>query len=185
MKEDAEVGERAPRWDGRLYPSASATGSTVLPPFIWLLEGGRLMSLTLHVMNLFVSESASSAPSGRGPETNMSTYQTSHLNFLTGGKRGKTLWSVKKNNNRKTKKKKPNPNGTTVSEAWKVISDRTCQGFMGDLLRVMKKKGEKREISFTKTKQRLQKNAIRALPALPYKSIYMKVAEQKRFRGYN
>lgn len=90
MKEDAEVGERAPRWDGRLYPSASTTGptgSTVLPPFIWLLEGGRLMSLTLHVMNLFVSESASSAPSGRGPETNMSTYQTSLLNLLTGGKK--------------------------------------------------------------------------------------------------
>ncbi len=45
---------------------------------------------------------------------------------------------------------------------------------MGDLLRVMKKKGENQEISFTKTKQRLQKNAIRSFPALPYKSIYMK-----------
>lgn len=56
---------------------------------------------------------------------------------------------------------------------------------MGDLLRVMKKKGEKWEISFTKTKQRLQKNAIRSLPALPYKSIYMKKAEEKRFTGYN
>lgn len=49
---------------------------------------------------------------------------------------------------------------------------------MGDLLRVMKKKGENQEISFTKTKQRLQKNAIRPSPPLPYKSIYMKVEEQ-------
>lgn len=48
---------------------------------------------------------------------------------------------------------------------------------MGDFLRVMKKKGENQEISFTETKQRLQKNAIRSLPALPYKSIYMKVPE--------
>lgn len=43
----------------------------------------------------------------------------------------------------------------------------------------MKKKGENREISFTKTKQRLQKNAIRPFNALPYKSMYIKVAEQK------
>lgn len=73
----------------------------------------------------------------------------------------------------------------TISEAEKVISDGTCQRFIEDLLRVMKKNGENLEISFTKTKQRLKKNAIRALPVLPYKSIYMKVAEQKRFRGYN
>lgn len=50
---------------------------------------------------------------------------------------------------------------------------------MGGLLRVMKKKGQNREISFTKTKQRLQKNAIRPFNALPYKSMYIKVAEQK------
>ena len=56
---------------------------------------------------------------------------------------------------------------------------------MGDLLRVMKKKGENGEISFTKTKQRLQKNAIRSFPVLPYKSIYIKVAEQRGFVGYN
>lgn len=55
---------------------------------------------------------------------------------------------------------------------------------MGDLLRVMKKKGENLEISFTETKQRLQKNAIRARTALPYKNIYMKVAERERFGGY-
>lgn len=54
---------------------------------------------------------------------------------------------------------------------------------MGDLLRVMKKKGENREISFTKTKQRLQKNAIRSFRALPYKSMYMKAADWRRFRG--
>lgn len=41
----------------------------------------------------------------------------------------------------------------------------------------MKKKGENREISFTKTKQRLQKNAIRTFPALPYKTIYMSAAQ--------
>lgn len=48
---------------------------------------------------------------------------------------------------------------------------------MGDLLRVMKKKGENQEISFTKTKRRLQKNAIRSFPALPYKSMYINAAE--------
>ena len=48
---------------------------------------------------------------------------------------------------------------------------------MGDLLRVMKKKGENQEISFIKTKQRLQKNAIRSFPRLPYKSMCMKGAE--------
>lgn len=184
MKEDAEGGERVPRWGGRLYPSASATGptgSTVLPPFIWLLEGGRLMSLTLHVMNLFVSESASSAPSGG---VKKQTCPLTRLPFSTSWLEEKEKNAVKRKKTTEKQNKKT-PNGTTVSEAWKVISDRTCQGFMGDLLRVMKKKGEKREISFTKTKQRLQKNAIRALPALPYKSIYMKVAEQKRFRGYN
>jgi len=41
----------------------------------------------------------------------------------------------------------------------------------------MKKKGENWEISFTKTKKRLQKNAIRTFPVLPYKTIYMKVAK--------
>lgn len=84
----------------------------------------------------------------------------------------------------KLKKRKKKPR-TQFSEAWKVISDRTCQGFMRDLLRVMKKKGENGEISFTKTKQRLQKNAIRSFPALPYKSIYTKVAEQRGFAGHN
>lgn len=48
---------------------------------------------------------------------------------------------------------------------------------MGDLLRVMKKKGENVEISFIKTKQRLQKNAIRPLPARPYKSMKVKDLE--------
>lgn len=49
----------------------------------------------------------------------------------------------------------------------------------------MKKKGEKREISFTKTKQRLQKNAIRALPVLPYKSMFVTGAEERRSESYN
>lgn len=46
----------------------------------------------------------------------------------------------------------------------------------------MKKKGENQEISFTKTKRRLQKNAIRTFPALPYKTIYMKVAEIEKIQ---
>lgn len=53
---------------------------------------------------------------------------------------------------------------------------------MGDLLRVMRKKGEKQEISFSQTTQRLQKNVIRSLLVLPYKSISTR---EDRFRSFN
>lgn len=50
-------------------------------------------------------------------------------------------------------------------------------GGLWEIYSVMKKKGENLEISFTKTKWRLQKNAIRPLPTLPYKSMFIKAAE--------
>lgn len=166
MKEDAEVGEHTARWDGRLYPSASSIPRPavlspsrrldVLPPFIWLLWGADGSgpasdeSVCVTVCQL--------RPFRWGPETNMSTYQTSLLNSSTGGKWEKTAL-------------------TTISEAWKVISDRTCQGFMGDLLRVMKTKGENHEISFTKTKQRLEKNAIRSFFVFLIRAFMWKYSE--------
>lgn len=112
----------------RSHPE-SPTGPNVLPPLISLCASTHRLKC-LYIWWICFS-----------PETNMST---SLLNILTGGKRQKTWWRVIK----KTTQNTP----TTNLEARKVISDRTCQGFMGDLLRVMKKKGENLEISFTETK---------------------------------
>lgn len=56
-------------------------------------------------------------------------------------------------------------------------------GVYGRFTQSYEKEGANQKISFAKTKQRLQKNAIRALRALPYKNIHMKEAEQPRSRA--
>lgn len=89
---------------------------------------GKLMALSWLLMNLFVSES------GRwGSATNMSTYQTSSS---TEAKREKGCEAKKKR-----KKKAP----TTISEAWKVISDWTCQEVYGRFTQSYEKERRKPE----------------------------------------
>lgn len=56
-------------------------------------------------------------------------------------------------------------------------------GVYGRFTQSYEKEGANQKISFAKTKQRLLKNAIRALRALPYKNIHMKKAEQPRSRA--
>lgn len=54
-------------------------------------------------------------------------------------------------------------------------------GVYGGFSQSYEKEGANQKISFTKTKQRLQRNAIRGLRALPYKNIHMKDEEEPRF----
>lgn len=193
MKEDAEVGERVASWgemDVSIHQRAPfpdrrtchRAGGFPRPPTIYLTAGGELMAPARLFFFFFWWICLCRSLPARPPSGGV-LKQTCPLTRLPSS----TSWLEENEKNavklkKKKRKKKPR---TQFSEAWKVISDRTCQGFMRDLLRVMKKKGENGEISFTKTKQRLQKNAIRSFPALPYKSIYTKVAEQRGFAGHN
>lgn len=72
---------------------------SVLSPFI-CDAGGELMALApIFLMDLFVSESASSAAFRWGPETNILTYQTF---LLCSRKMRKTLQSLKKKQKQRT-----------------------------------------------------------------------------------
>lgn len=97
---DISIHQQAPFLDRRSFRWALGLG--ILPPFIWLL-GGKPMARACFLIDLFMSGSAGSDPSGGVLK------QTCPLTRLLD-------W-------RKMRKRAL----TTISEAWKVISDRTCQ----------------------------------------------------------
>lgn len=97
-------------------PAAEPAGSTSAHH---LSDCWELMAPALLLMNLFVSESASSAPSGGVLK------QTCPLTRLPSST------SRPEENEKNTVKLKKKKAPTTISEAWKVISDRTCQGVYG------------------------------------------------------
>lgn len=145
MKEEAELGERVARWDGCLYPSVSSISrSVVLPPSLWApcpatihLPAAGSWRLRPHVFNEYVCV-CQLVPFRWGPQTNMSTYQTSLINFSTAGK-----WEKGCN----AKKKQKNPK---MSKAWKVISNRTCQEGYGRFTQLWKRMGRTKRLALQK-----------------------------------